>query len=171
MERVKLLEAVGGPLDFIPNPPHQVGQPKFAGDYGPMSSTTLLIEFSGSDLWRDHLRRSNFASCEVTVSTEGRMLAFERMLDYVIKVRTEPPDSPTKFVSAPRLPEELDYWNTADVVIVWVWTNGFADATGHGADARRLNSIESLGWNTRESYKGVSNDDSRNVSCLGVQSG
>ena len=42
----------------------------------------ILIEFASSDLWRGHLRRSNFTTYEAMTSTEdGRRTALVRMLD------------------------------------------------------------------------------------------
>jgi len=103
----------------------------------------LLIEFAGSDSCRDHLRPSNFISCEEFASTEqGRGLAFRGMLEWGSNSRTEPLDSTTKLVSALGRLEELECWNTAEVVLLWAWTDGFVDATED--DAWKLIGNETL---------------------------
>ena len=76
----KLLRAVGDPFQFpqIPNP-GGVG-PEWGPYYKPMNSMVILVEFASLDLWRNHLRRSNFISCEEVLSTdEGRRTAIHCM--------------------------------------------------------------------------------------------
>jgi len=130
IERARLLEAIGDPFQFPPDLPPQDGQPNVATSYDPILSVALLIEFAGSDLWRDHLRPLNFASCEEFASTEeGRGLIFQGVLEWGSNAQTEPFSSATKLVSALRRLEELNCWNTAEVVLLWAWTDGFVDAT------------------------------------------
>ena len=143
VERARLLEAVGDPFQFTPDLPPQDGQPEVTTVYDPISSMPLLIEFAGSDLWRGHLRPSNFISCEKFASTEqGRGLVFRGMLEWGSNSQTEPLDSTTKLVSALGRLEELECWNTAEVVLLWAWTDGFVDATDD--DAWKLIGNETL---------------------------
>lgn len=129
VERARLLEAVGDLFQFPPDLPPQDEQPKVTTNYDPVSSVALLIECAGSDLWRDHLCPLNFASCEVVASTEGgRGLILQGMLGWGSNAQSEPLDSATKLVSALRRLEELECWDTAEVVLLWAWTDGFVDA-------------------------------------------
>ena len=134
VERSRLLEAVGDPFQFAPDLPPQDGQPKVTTGYDPISSMALLIEFAGSDLWGDHLRPLNFVSCEAAASTEeGRGLVFQGMFRWCSNIQAEPLDSAAKLVSALRRLEELESWNTTEVMLMWAWTDGFVDATDHDA--------------------------------------
>ena len=134
VERARLLEAIGDPFQFTPDLPPQDGQPNVTTDYNPISSATLLIEFAGSDLWRDYLHPLNFASCEEVASTEeGKGRIFRWMFEWAADILKEPLDSVTKLVSALRCLEGIECWNTAEVVVLWAWTLGFVDATDHDA--------------------------------------
>ena len=129
MERARLVEAVGDPFQFSPDLPPRDGQLNATADYNPISSMALLIEFAGSDLWRDHLRPSNFAFCEEVTSTEmGRSHIFQGMFEWTMNSRTEHLGSATKVVSALRCLTGIECWNTAEVLILWAWTGGFVDA-------------------------------------------
>jgi len=76
VEGARLLETVGDPFQFTPDLPPQGEHPTVAIDYSRVSSLALLIEFTGSDLWRDRLCLLNFASREeVTFTEKGRRLA------------------------------------------------------------------------------------------------
>lgn len=122
-DRARLLEAVGDPFQFTPDPPPQDGQPTTITDYEPMLTAVLLIEFASSDLWRDHLRHSNFTSCEEIISTEeGRDLAIQHM-------DQEETGSWTGLPSAIERLEELGCRNTAEAVILWARTKGIVNAT------------------------------------------
>lgn len=124
--RARLLEAVGDPFQFTPDLPSQDGQPTTTAHYEPMLTAILLIKFASSDLWRDHLRHSNFTSCEEIVSTEeGRNLAIKHM-------DQEETGSWTELPSAIKRLEELGCRNTAEVVILWARTKGIVDAANHG---------------------------------------
>ena len=131
VEREKLLRAVGDPFRFTPDPPPQDGQPQVTTFHDPIGTTALLIEFALSDLWRDHLHPSNFASCEELLSTEkGRDHFFRKtsrhgMDHWVRRVNG--------FTSALRRLEEMECWNTAEVVVARAWTNGLVDVTDHEA--------------------------------------
>jgi hypothetical protein len=121
-ERARLLEAVGDPFQFTPDLPPQNGQPTTATDYEPMRTAVLLIKFASSDLWRDHLRPSNFTSCEEMISTEeGRDLAFE-CLDEV-----EMGDRSGLDLVIGRL-EALECRNTVEAITLWARTNGIMKA-------------------------------------------
>jgi hypothetical protein len=127
----KLLQAVGDPFQF-PDLPRQFGQPGSADDYEPMMTVAVLIEFASSDLWRDHLRFSNFTSCEEFVSTkEGRRAALRNMLDTATYVWSAFLCTPAKITMAIRRLEELQCLNTAEVVILWAWTAGVVNSMDH----------------------------------------
>ena len=68
----RLIQAVDDA--FHPNPDLlQDGELARTANYDSMTAVVILIEFASSETWRDHLRASNFISCEDIVSTdEGR---------------------------------------------------------------------------------------------------
>ena len=111
----KLVQAVGDPFQS-PDFPLKDGKPV---DLNPTMITTVLIGFASSDLWRNHLRRSNFTSFEEIVSTwDGKKAALKCM------AHCKPPESlftATGIVMAIRRFEELQCQNTAEVVIIWAW--------------------------------------------------
>lgn len=131
VDRARLLDAVGDPFQFIPDPPPQDEQSTTRASYDPMRTTILLIEFASSNIWRNHLRHSNFASCEEMIPTEeAKGHAFRCMIKRGVGVRTGPLNSVGKLVLAIRRLEELECWNTADTVILWACTNH--DMSTHG---------------------------------------
>ena len=133
----KLLQAVGDPFQFAPHIPLQDGQPAFTASYKPMMAAVILIEFASSDPWRDHLRRSNFASCEDIVSTEeGKRTALKWMLEIATHSWFEFLHTPLKITTAIKRLEELQCLNTAEVVIIWAWTTGVVDPVDY--DSWRL---------------------------------
>jgi len=71
-DRAGLLQVVGDPFQSAPDPPLQYEEPVCTRKYEPMKAAVVLIEFASSALWRDHLDRSNFISCEArrTLSTK-----------------------------------------------------------------------------------------------------
>ena len=124
-----LLQAVGDPLQY-PDIPLQDGRPVVY--YDPTIATAILIEFASSDLWRDHLRCSNFTSYEEIVSTmEGKRTALNRILDLAASQLFEFLHTPAKIIMAVRCLKELECWNTAEVVILWAWTFGVVDPSDH----------------------------------------
>ena len=131
VDRASLLEAVGDPFQFdTPDPTPQGRGPIAATSYEPMRTITLFIEFTSSDLWKGHLRHSNFASCEEKVSTqEGRGTAFGYM-DERKSIRAGPFNSTASLILAAKRLEELGCWDTAEVVMAWAWINHDAN---HGA--------------------------------------
>ena len=127
-----LLQAVGDPFKF-PDLPLQDGKPVVPSCYQPMITAVVLIEFASSGLWRNHLRHSNFVSCEEAVSTrEGKRSAFRCMLEMEQNTRPELLRTATKIGTAIRRLEELRCFNTAEVVIMWAWTVGVVTPVGHG---------------------------------------
>ena len=91
-------------------------------NYDPTIVTTVLIGFASSDLWQDHLRRSNFTSFEEIVSTwDGKRAALERMASHPLP---ESLFAATGIVTAIKRLEELQCPNTAEVLIMWAWTIG-----------------------------------------------
>jgi len=127
----KLVQAVDDPFQFQ-NLPLRDGKPVHPPDYDPMIATAVLIEFASSDLWRNHLRRSNFASCEVILSTwDGRKTALKRMLDVVVFSWPEFLSTAAKITMAIGRLEELHCSNTVEVVIMWAWTIGVVSPVDH----------------------------------------
>ena len=128
----KLVQAVGDPFEFL-TPPLLDGKPVLPPDYDPMMATTILIEFASSHLWRKHLRRSSFASCEEILSTwSGKRIALRCML-YMALSRHLPQllSTATKIAVAIKRLEELQCWNTVEVVIMWAWTVGVVNPVDH----------------------------------------
>ena len=114
-ERAKLLEAVGDPFQFSPDPPPEDGKPQASISYKPIRNAALLIEFAGTDLWRDHLCPSNFTSCEEVLSTEeGRGGLFQETLRWGLNHRMR---HNNKLAPALRRLGEMECWNTAEVVV------------------------------------------------------
>jgi len=123
----ELLQAVGDPFQF-PDLPVQDGRPVVMTGQKPMMIAVVLIEFASSDLWRDHLRHSNFTSCEKIISTgDGKMAALECMLDLATRSWSKLPRTPAKIIAALRRLEDLQCSNTAEVVILFAWTIGIVD--------------------------------------------
>ena len=99
-----------------------------------MMAAVVLIEFASSDLWRNHLRRSNFASCEEILSTEeGRRTAVRYMFDTATDIWPEFLCTPGKITAAIKRLEELQCLNTAEVVIIWACSTGVMNAVDHDA--------------------------------------
>ena len=129
---IMLVQAVDDPFGF-PNLPLWDGKPVHPPDYDPMMVTAVLIEFASSDLWRNHLRRSNFASYEDTLSTwDGKETALRCML-YMVLSRHLPQllSTATKIAVAIKRLEELQCSNTVEVLIMWAWTVGVVSPVDH----------------------------------------
>lgn len=109
-----LLHAVGDPFEFIPDPPPHDQRSASTVDYDPMKATVVLIEFASSDLWRNHLRLSNFTSCERVVATEDGQSHAHRCMVWPEFLCT-----PSKVVAAVKRLEELECQNIARVVNAW----------------------------------------------------
>jgi len=147
----ELLQAVGDPFQFTSDPPLDDRQPMDAANYNPMLAVVVLIGFASSDLWRNHLRRSNFTSCEEIVSTEeGLRTAFRSMTDTAAHVLPEFLSNPSKVTAAIRRLEELQCSSTAGVVAAWAQTAG---ASG-GQDLEHPR-----GYTTRKEGVGVEEGD------------
>ena len=129
----ELLRAVGDPFEY-PDLPLQNGQPVAVANYSPMEVVVILIGFASSDLWRNHLRRSNFASCEEILSTdEGRRDALRSVFDTANFERPDFLRTPVEIIAAISRLEELQCPNTAGVVILWAWTVGVVNVAGYDA--------------------------------------
>jgi len=129
----KLLHAVGDPFQ-LPCLPLQDRNPFNKVDDEPWKATVVLIEFASSDLWRNHLRPSNFTSCEEILSAEmNRRNALSFMFSAAIQSRQELLCTPAKIIVAIRRLEELQCLNTAEVVILWAWTAGVVDVVDRDA--------------------------------------
>ena len=127
----KFIQAVEDPFQF-PDLPLQDIEPVYPPDYEPIRAMAILIEFASSDLWQNHLRRSNFTSFEEMVSTcDGKRTALRCMLKMAIHTWPEFLCVATKVVMAIRRLEELQCPNTVEVVIMWAWTVGALDPEDH----------------------------------------
>ena len=128
----RLVRAVGDPFQF-PDLPLQDEKLVDLPNYDPMVAATVLIEFTSLDLWRNHLRRSNFTSFEDIVSTwDGKRTALQCMLGIMRNDRL--PDflcTAAKIAMAIRRLEELQCSNTVEVVIMWAWTVGVVNPVDH----------------------------------------
>jgi len=137
----KFLQAVGDPFQSTPDPPFLDWQSTTRHNHEPLNSMIILIEFASLDLWRNHLRRSNFISCEEVLSTEEKKRTLiDRMLFTAIDTWPELLCTPVKITTAIRRLEELQCSNTAEVVIMWAWTTGF------------INTMDHNGWKLVEDY-------------------
>ena len=137
-----LLQAVGDPFKF-PDPPLQDGKPVAPSRYRPMMAVVVLIEFASSPLWRNHLRHSNFASCEEAVSTrEGKRTIFRDVLEAERSILPKFLHTAAKVDMAIRCLEELRCLNTTEVVIMWAWAIGAVHPVGR--DDWRLIGRETL---------------------------
>jgi hypothetical protein len=126
----ELVRAVGDPFQF-PDPPLQDGKPMDPRCYNPVMVAHILIGFALSDLWRVHLHRSNFASCEEIVSTwDGKKTFLECMDSHPFLKRLS---TAAKLIMAIRHLEELQCSNTAEVVIMWAWTIGVVNPVDRDA--------------------------------------
>jgi len=133
-----LLRAVGDPFHSAPDI-LQDGKLIGTAEYNSMMAAVVLIEFASSDLWRNHLHRSNLASCEEIASTEeGMRAALSCIFDVTKESWPEFLCTPIKIVAAIRRLEELQCPNTAEVVIAWAWITGL----GSVADRDGRKSIE-----------------------------
>jgi len=148
----KLLQAVGDPFQSTPDPPLWDWVSLEILYHEPMDSVIVLIEFASSSLWRNHLRRSNFTSCEEVLSTEeGRRTVLDRMLFTATYTWLEFLHTPAKIIAAIRRFEELQCLHTAEVVIMWAWTVGVIDAVDHdgwrlvGGDTLRFYQTHGIG--------------------------
>ena len=114
----KLVQAVDDPFHF-PDLPFQDGKPVSPPHYDPTFATAVLIGFALSDLWRNHLRPSNFITFEEVVSTrDGKRTALGSMLG----MTTLFPEflwTGSRIAMAIGCLEELQCSNTAEVVIMW----------------------------------------------------
>jgi len=129
----KFLQAVGDPFQFLDHS-LQDGQSVDMGDYESMEATIILIEFASSDLWRDHLCRPNFSSCEGILSTEeGKETALSHMFDTATNSRPEFLCTPVKVIAAIKRLEELQCMNTAETVLLWSWTANVMATDDRGA--------------------------------------
>ena len=137
VDRAGLLHAVGDPFQSIPDSILQDERRVFEDEFNPMSVAAILMEFASSDLWRDHLRSSNFVSCEELISTaEGRRSAFIYLRD-----TTEPWPflrTPAKIVSAIDRLESLLCPNTAEAVLAFLWASRGVDGPLVDLDGWRL---------------------------------
>ena len=131
-----LLQAVGDPFQFVPD--LFQGQATDTANYDPMMAVVVLVEFASSDLWRNHLQRSNFTSCEENVSTEeGRGAALRCMPDTAAQARPESLRTSSNVIAAIRRLEELQCPSTARVVAMWAQKVGLSVEWGVFGDRYR----------------------------------
>jgi len=133
-DRGNLLEAIGDPFQFNPDLPLQDGKSVGRADYEPTEAMVVLIGFASSELWRNHLRRSNFTSGEKILSTrEGKRKALRCMLDTAAREWSWHLYTPKKITAAIGRLEELQCPNIAEAVIMWAWTSGVVSPWEHDA--------------------------------------
>ena len=133
-----LLRAVGDPFQSTPDTILLDKRHAFKDEYHPMNAAAILIKFAASDLWRDHLRRSNFVSCEEVISTsKGREYASAHLHDPPFQpqsfLRT-----PTKIISAIERLEALQCPNIIEVILMSAWTIRGLDGPSIDFDGWRL---------------------------------
>ena len=134
-DRASLLRAVGIPFQFTPDTEEQLHT--FEDKYNPLSVAAILIWLASSDLWQNHLRRSNFVSCEEITSTEeGRQSVYELMhltTELWPFLRT-----PIKIISVIECLEVFQCPNTAGAVLTSVWGFAALDGPSVNLDGWRL---------------------------------
>ena len=108
----KLLRAVGDPFLHGALPVHV--------NRDSMKTVITLIELASSDLWRNHLRSSNFASFEELVSTDnGKRTVLAHISDMVAHTRPEFLCTFSKVTTAVWCLDKLQCGSTVDVVNSW----------------------------------------------------
>ena len=135
-DRAGLLRAVGDPFQSTPDSILQ-GNQLAKGKYNPMNVAATLIELASSDLWRSHLRRSNFASCEEVISTPEGM---ESVFQYLKDATTPRPflSTPARIISAIERLESLRCPRTVEVVLTFIWVSRGVDEPPIDLDGWRL---------------------------------
>jgi len=126
-----LLQAVGDPFQLTPDLPPQDGSPAGTADYNPMMAAAVLIEFASSDRWKQHLRDSNFTSCEEIVSTEEGIDALKQVLDAVADEWLGFTRDSAKITATIGRLRELQCLNTVEVVITWAQAAGVGSPEDH----------------------------------------
>ena len=127
----KLVQAVDDPFQFANLPGIRDAKLVYGPNHRPMMVTAVLIEFASSDLWRNHLCRSNFTSCEEFLSTwDGKKAALMFMSDMASSFPQFLSTATRIDVAIKRL-EELQCPNTVEVVITWGWSVGAVDPMDH----------------------------------------
>ena len=136
-DRARFLQAVGDPFRSAPDVPPQDNPQADMAEHESIMAVVVLIEFTSSDLWRHHLHRSNFTSCEEVVSTaEGKKSTLGYMRATAVGTWPKFLSTPAKIIAAIERLEELQCPNTAEVVFMWAWTSWAVDVVDH--DAWRL---------------------------------
>ncbi|KAF9789527.1 hypothetical protein BJ322DRAFT_540240 [Thelephora terrestris] len=124
----KLLRAIGDPFQVTQIPSFREGEPEGIENADPMLIVQILIQFASSDLWRDHLRRSNFDTYEDMMSLENQKKgALWGMLCTTTFRWPKFLCTPARIVATIRRLEELQCLNTAEVVMMWAWTTNVVD--------------------------------------------
>ena len=128
-----LLQAVGDPFLFTEDTFLWDRQTRLRGtDYEPIDAAVILINLVSSDLWRNHLRPSNFTTCENFLSAEeGKNTAIVHMIHG--QFTPDLPCTAAKVVATIGRLEELQCLKTAEVAIMWAWTVGVFDTKDHDA--------------------------------------
>ena len=128
VDRAGLLHAVGDPFQSTPDPAphHELQDQRYAFDdqYNPMDVATILIEFAASDLWRNHLRHSNFVSCEDVIFTaEGGKSAFKYPQQIITPRRFLLLRTPAQIISVIDCLEALRCPRTAEAILTSTWAS------------------------------------------------
>ena len=123
-----LLQAVGDPFVFTEDTYPRYRKTRLFGPYyEAFGAAVILIGFASLNLWRNHLHPSNFTTCEEFLSTEeGKKITIKHMLH--AQLRLELLRTAVEVVAAIERLEDLQCWNTVEVVIMWAWTVGVLDA-------------------------------------------
>ena len=130
----QLLRAVDDPFQFSLDLPLHDEKAVGAVNYEPIAVAVILIELASSELWREHLHRSNFNSCEVVMVTEeARKVAVGSMFSFAADSWPEFLRSPAKIIAAINRLKDLRCPNTVELVIMWAWTIGVVDPVDHDA--------------------------------------
>ena len=99
----KHVRVVNDPFEFALDLPLQDKSPRDTACDELMMAVVMLIAFASSDLWRNHLSRSNFASCEEAVSMRGgRRSVLGCMLDTTTHTWLMHLSTPAKTIAAVR---------------------------------------------------------------------
>ncbi|KAF9642515.1 hypothetical protein BDM02DRAFT_2063649 [Thelephora ganbajun] len=133
-----LIQAVGDPFEFTLDLPLHDGRPGSTVDYEPIMAVVALVELASSDVWQNHLSRSNFTLCEETLFTrEGKWFALGNMLETATHssgfLR-----APVRTAAAITRLKELGCSNIARLVILLAVANVVGDADRDAGGLMRI---------------------------------
>jgi len=130
----QLLRAVDDPFKFSLELPLYDGKALGTVNYEPITTAVILIELASSELWREHLHRSNFNSCEEVIVTEAaKKVAIRSMFIFAADSWPEFLRTPEKIIAAINRLKDLRCPGAVELVIMWAWTVGVVDPVDHDA--------------------------------------